>query len=128
MNDPIFVFGANTYGRHGKGAALTARLHHGARYGQAEGLQGNSYAIPTRDGSKPRITTLPLSKIEWHVYRFIQFAAEHPDLTFEVTEIGCGHAGYTPAQIAPLFHGAPENCDLPPGWREIAARAHAPAH
>ncbi|WP_455233109.1 A1S_2505 family phage non-structural protein [Geopseudomonas aromaticivorans] len=112
----IFVFGSNLAGRHGRGAALHARRHHGAIYGQGEGLQGNAYAIPTKG---PRIQTLPLPVIAGHVQRFLCFAREHPELDFEVTAIGCGLAGYTPAQIAPLFHDAPANCFLPREFHEL---------
>ncbi|MEE9481893.1 hypothetical protein [Methylobacterium ajmalii] len=114
---PIFVFGSNTEGRHGRGAALFARLHRGAIYGVGEGLQGSSYGIPTRDGSQRRITSLPLWRIEWHVVRFLAFALVRPDLTFEVTKIGCGLGGYHEWQIAPMFAGAPANCEMPDGWR-----------
>lgn len=125
MDPRVFVFGSNApTGRHGKGAALFALRHYGAIYGQAEGLQGNSYGIPTRDGSARRITTLPLSQIEFHVVRFILFAESRPDLRFNVTKIGCGEAGYQEADIAPMFFEAPENCDLPSGWRAIGAQTH----
>lgn len=107
----IFVFGSNLAGRHGKGAALYARRHHGARYGQGEGLQGQSYAIPTKD---ERLQTLPLVQIARHVGVFKAFARLNPALQFQVTPIGCGLAGYKPVQIAPLFADAPENCTLPP--------------
>ncbi len=110
----IFVFGSNVAGRHGKGSALEALRHHGAIYRQGEGLQGNSYAIPTKDNT---LYTLPLSKIEEHVNRFIAFAKAHPEMTFDVVKIGCGLAGYRPTQIAPLFKDAPPNCNLPQGWR-----------
>lgn len=113
----IFVFGSNLAGRHGAGAALHARKYYGAVYGQGIGLQGSSYGIPTKDH---RIQTLPLDSIQVHVENFLRFAGEHPELTFEVTRIGCGLAGYTDHQIAPLFRGAPENCQLPDGWRELA--------
>jgi hypothetical protein len=106
----IFVFGSNLAGRHGKGAALYARRHHGAIYGQGIGLQGDSYAIPTRD---ERLRSLPLDQIAEQVERFRTFAGEHPGLTFEVTAIGCGLAGYTPREIAPMFLGSPDNCHLP---------------
>jgi len=107
----IFVFGSNLAGRHGKGAALYALLERGAIYGHGEGLQGQSYAIPTKGlGLKP----LPLQEIEQHVRRFIAFAEAHPELTFEVTPIGCGLAGYTPEQIAPMFALIPNNVLLPP--------------
>ena len=106
----IFVFGSNLAGRHGKGAALYAREHHGAVYGQGIGLQGSSYAVPTKDA---RIRTLPLDQIRRYVDDFKAFAASRTDLVFQVTAIGCGLAGYTPADIAPLFRGAPRNCTLP---------------
>jgi hypothetical protein len=106
----IFVFGSNLAGRHGKGAALYARDHHGAVYGQGIGLQGSSYAIPTKDA---QLRTLPLDDVGRHVDEFKAFAASRLDLVFQVTAIGCGLAGYTPADIAPLFRGAPRNCTLP---------------
>jgi hypothetical protein len=115
----IFVFGSNLAGRHGAGAALAARKQHGAIYGQGIGLQGNSYAIPTKDGRNRAIPlshpsqTLSLSEIRKHVEVFKQFAREHPDLTFEIVPIGCGLAGYRPNDIAPIFADAPTNCKLP---------------
>lgn len=109
----IFVFGSNLAGRHGAGAALHARIEHGAIYGQGDGLQGNSYAIPTKDGN---IETLPLSEIKQYVEEFKTFATNHPELSFFVTRIGCGLAGYTDEQIAPMFKGSPSNCQLPEGW------------
>ena len=109
MSD-IFVFGSNLAGRHGKGAALHARKHHGAIYGQGEGLQGESYAIPTKDA---RLRSLPLDLIRLHVSRFINCARYRPDLTFRLTPIGCGLAGYTPEQIGPMFAVVPPNVILP---------------
>lgn len=106
----VFVFGSNEAGRHGKGAALYARTHYGALYGQGEGLQGRSYAIPTKSAI---LRTLPLPVIRIYVERFLAFAAAHPELQFEVTPIGCGLAGYKPADIAPMFINAPGNCSLP---------------
>lgn len=110
----IFVFGSNLAGIHGAGAARFAVINHGARYRQGIGLQGTSYGIPTKDH---RINTLPLCEINPHVQNFIAFAKEHPELTFQVTRIGCGLAGYTDTDIAPMFKGAPDNCELPEGWR-----------
>lgn len=111
----IFVFGSNLAGIHGAGAARHAVIHHGARYRQGIGLQGSSYAIPTKDH---HINSLPLDEIQKHVDVFKAFAADHPELTFEVTRIGCGLAGYTDSDIAPMFKGAPSNCQLPEGWRD----------
>lgn len=96
----IFVFGSNLAGRHGKGAALTARKRYGAIYGQAYGLQGQSFAIPTKD---ERLHTLKLYRIQEYVDRFITFAVGMPKLQFNVTAVGCGHAGYVASQMAPLF-------------------------
>lgn len=107
----IFVFGSNLAGRHGKGAALFAYKHRGAIYGQGEGLQGQSYAIPTKDH---RLDVLALDQIETYITRFIAFATETPQLVFNVTLIGCGNAGYDPSDIVPFFINAPENVDLPP--------------
>lgn len=108
--DEIFVFGSNTAGRHGKGAALQAKQW-GAVEGVSEGLQGQTYAIPTRRWIAPRVLhTLPPHEIEGAVARFLQFAQAHPELIFFVTEIGCGYAGYQPKEIAPMFHAY----DIPP--------------
>lgn len=110
----IFVFGSNLAGHHGAGAALYARQHHGAIYGRGEGIQGESYAIPTKDA---RLRVLSLDEIRKAVDRFIGFAAVSNDM-FQVTRIGCGLAGYRDEQIAPLFKQAPSNCELPDGWRQ----------
>jgi hypothetical protein len=100
QDNEIFVFGSNESGRHGLGAAKTA-LGWGAKWGQAEGLQGHTYGIPTKDRTVRR--TLSVSEIEPYVDRFIKFAEANPHMTFLVTEIGCGLAGYKPKSIAPLF-------------------------
>ena len=110
----IFVFGSNLAGRHGKGAALSALREHGAIYGQGAGPQGASYAIPTKD---EQLRTLPLIEIKHYVNVFLSYARYNPDLVFQVTRIGCGLAGYTDEQISPMFKEAPNNCELPEGWR-----------
>lgn len=119
MPKEIFVFGSNLAGRHGKGAALYARLHHGAIYGQGNGLQGNSYAIPTKD---VYIRTLPLDTIQFYVDTFKEVAARYPEDTFNITRIGCGLAGYKDSDIAPLFKGAPDNCKLPVEWQQFVVK------
>lgn len=110
----IFVFGSNLAGRHGKGAALEAREKYAAEYGVGEGRTGFAYAIPTKDHQlRPRA----LGNIELSVEKFIRYAKEHPELEFQVCRVGCGLAGYTDDEIAPMFAGAPDNCELPEGWR-----------
>jgi hypothetical protein len=119
----IFVFGSNLRGAHGEGAALYGRQNHGAIYGQGIGLQGNSYAIPTKDA---RLRTLTLDEICRHAQNFMAFAASHRHLRFQVTPIGCGLAGYTPEQIAPMFRNAPANCVLPPEFTAALAMETQP--
>lgn len=115
----IFVFGSNLAGRHGAGAARYAMEMCGAEWGQGEGLQGSSYAIPTMDGN---IEPLPLDRIAAHVKTFVEFARAHPELTFNITRIGCGLAGFTPEQIGPLFEGTPDNCAFHDNWRAGVSR------
>ena len=91
----IFVFGSNLAGMHGGGAARVAHMKFGAEWGVGVGLTGQCYAIPTMQGGVETIAP--------YVDDFIVFAAEHPDLIFLVTPIGCGIAGFTPEEIAPLF-------------------------
>lgn len=112
----IFVFGSNRAGRHGKGAAKFALENHGAIYGKGEGHFGNSYAIPTKD---EYIQTLPLIQIFDHVKKFIAYANAHPELSFNVTRIGCGLAGYQDIDIAPMFKSIPTNIQLPSEWKKI---------
>lgn len=99
--DEIFVFGSNLQGMHGGGAARAAYKKFGAIMGQGVGLQGQSYAIPTMQGG--------VETIKPYVDDFITFAKAHPELTFYVTRIGCGIAGFKDKQIAPLFEDA---CNL----------------
>ena len=118
VDEPVFVFGSNLAGRHGKGAALWARQHRGAVYGKAWGRQGNSYAIPTKD---EYIRTLPLYDIEVWVGKFLMYARQNPDHLFQLTPIGCGLAGYKPEQIAPMFADAPDNVIIPPEFATLRA-------
>lgn len=103
MNDEIFVFGSNLAGIHGGGAALLAFKEFGAIWKQGIGEQGCCYAIPTKSNG---LETLPIKVIKPYVDTFISFAIVNSDFKFLVTEIGCGLAGYTPKDIAPLFKEA----------------------
>lgn len=108
----IFAFGSNLAGIHGAGAAKLAHEKFGAKWGCGAGLWGRSYAIPTKDHN---IETLELSVIEDYVGGFLRTAALQPQLEFLVTQIGCGLAGYSPKEIAPLFlrREIPTNVSLP---------------
>ncbi len=111
----IFVFGSNLAGMHGGGAARAARLYFGAILGQGEGPQGQSYAIPTMQGG--------VETIRPYVDKFISYAKSHTEQTFLVTPIGCGIAGFTPKEIAPLFSQAADvkNIKLPESfWRVLS--------
>lgn len=109
----VFVFGSNLAGRHGKGAALFARQHHGAIRGQGYGLQGNSYAIPTKDEN---LQVRTIGQIGQDIFAFKRFAASRPDLTFNVTPVGCGLAGYPQDVMKALFEPLPPNCRYSPEW------------
>lgn len=111
----IFVFGSNLAGRHGAGAAKFALQHRGAILGQGIGLQGTSYGIPTKD---EWLRTRGLVEIERSVMDFIHFAEEHPELTFDITPIGCGLAGYKRHQIRPMFDYMPTNCRFNKTWED----------
>jgi len=109
----IFVFGSNLGGMHAGGAARVAVNRFGAVWGQGVGLQGQSYAIPTMQGG--------VETIKPYVDEFITFAREHRELQFLVTPIGCGIAGFTIDEIAPLFAAAidDENIILPKAFVEV---------
>ena len=111
----VFVFGSNLGGFHGGGAARAAYNKFGAIWGQGVGMQGQSYAIPTMQGGDETIAP--------YVDEFIEYAKNHPDKRFLVTEIGCGIAGFTPEEIAPLFANAVdvENITLPHRFWEVIA-------
>lgn len=96
----IFVFGSNEAGIHGAGAARIAFLKFGAEMGLGNGLSGNSYAIPTKDRN---VETLPLDKVKSYIVEFIGFVLNHQNLTFYLTKIGCGLAGFTIEEIKNIF-------------------------
>jgi len=109
----IFVFGSNLRGRHGAGAARFAAKWHGAAEGVGKGHTGNAYAIPTKDR---QIQTLDMGEIATHVFDFLDYAKEHPDLKFMVTRVGCGLAGHPDSLMASMFKTATKNVYLPGRW------------
>lgn len=117
--DDVFVFGSNLAGVHAGGAARYALNHFGAIMGQGVGLQGQSYAIPTMQGG--------VDTIKPYVDQFIEFARECDQNTFYVTRIGCGIAGFTDEEIAPLFEEALElyNVRLPKSFVDVLNRIQA---
>lgn len=112
----VFVFGSNLAGRHGAGSAKEALKKWGAVLGAGHGRQGNSYAIPTKDEN---LKVLSLTAISFFVKEFLEYAYNHFEDEFFVVEIGCGLAGYTPEQIAPMFKGHEANVYLPQKFKEV---------
>lgn len=106
MENEIFVFGSNALGQHMGGAARQAVQQFGAIMGVGHGIQGSSYAINTMSG---------IPDMKKDIKDFEEYATSHPDQRFLVTAIGCGIAGYTPEQVAPLFKGCRDlsNVTLP---------------
>lgn len=111
----VFVFGSNVQGMHGGGAAWYAHEKFGAEWGVGEGLTGRCYALPTMEGD---------ASLRRAVQNFTDCAAKHRELVFLVTAVGCGIAGYTPAEVAPLFKDASklENVFLPEVFWDVIAK------
>jgi hypothetical protein len=109
----IFVFGSNLGGRHGAGAARTARWRFGAELGVGEGLTGQCYAFPTLDGNLAKLT---MRELEASRDRLYLIAGLNPQLTFLLTRVGTGLAGYSEEEMSALFAEAPGNIVKPPGW------------
>lgn len=110
----VFVYGANEAFRHGAGAAKYA-LKFGAVYGRGP-FEGQTYGICTKNWG---IKTLPLEDVREYVDTFVWFAGQRMDLTFLVSKIGCGLAGYSTKDIAPMFKDAPDNVRLPKRFLEV---------
>lgn len=112
-NNEIFVFGSNLKGLHGGGAARIAYQKFGAQWGKGVGIQGKSYGIPTMHGG--------VDEIKPYVDDFIEFALSNKEYTFLVTRIGCGIAGFSANEIAPLFAKAinAENILLPMDFVQV---------
>jgi hypothetical protein len=122
----IFVFGSNTEGIHGAGAAAQA-MKFGAIYGQPRGRQGQTYAIVTKDLSVGE-RSIPVKTIRAEIHEFIDYAISHPELEFLVTAIGCGLAGYSIEEMIDPFQlmfgidlsSLPVNILLPESWVAFA--------
>ena len=114
QNGEVWVFGSNLAGAHGAGAAKVALEKFGAEYGFGIGRVGDTYAIPTKGIA---LEVLSIDQITPHIRVFLDYAWTSKRQFF-VTRIGCGLAGYTDADIAPLFKGAPANCSFATEWRK----------
>ena len=119
QNGEVWVFGSNLAGIHGAGAAKIAVQKFGALYGCGLGWRTKSYAIPTKD---EKMKVIPLDKIKEYVNMFsnatftTQRILQDYETAFFVTRVGCGLAGYTDAQIAPMFKDA-INCSFAEQWK-----------
>lgn len=115
--ETIFVFGSNLDGRHGAGAARYATMYRKAQMGVGVGPTGECYALPTKGHN---LAPMAWDDIQPHIQAFLRYAEDHPELTFQLTRIGCGRAGFNDWEIAPLFFMAPKNVLLPGTWRRMA--------
>lgn len=124
----VFVFGSNPEGRHGAGAAKTAKEKFGAIYGQGEGLQGNSYALPTKDlrvKENKGLKSIPPEQIVGNIKKMYQTALEHPDKQFKVAYTnGLNETtlnGYTGREMIQMFKDAgpiPSNVVFSKNWTD----------
>tara|TARA_Y100000310_G_scaffold176646_1_gene176760 strand:- start:2240 stop:2605 length:366 start_codon:yes stop_codon:yes gene_type:complete len=113
--DEIFVFGSNTQGRHGAGAARQA-LRWGAQYGVPSGIQGRTYAVVTKDLRLGR-RSISMSRIQEQLLVLIEYASEHPNLNFLLTPIGCGLGGYQLSELEAILPPLPNN--ILPTWKLV---------
>lgn len=121
----VFCYGSNTLGKNGGGAAKAAQTSHGARYNQGfgpmpDGDAPTCFALPTC--SKPTNepdSAISLDTFRYYIYCFILYAKMHPELTFQVTRIGCGLAGWADTVVAPLFAEAGANCFFDSAWEPL---------
>lgn len=121
----IFVFGSNPEGRHGVGSAKVAVERFGAVYGKGEGLQGNSYALPTKDLRIPGRRTISKADIVKNIDRLYSVAREMPERKFMVAyrngadEMSLN--GYTGREMLLMFtyHSVPNNIWFSEEWRSI---------
>ncbi len=118
----VFVFGSNLIGNHSGGASLVAMQRFGAVWGQAEGPQGQCYAIPVdiRGEAVENVSAY----MKRHIDKFLAYAKAHPELFFLVIRVGCGNAGFDDEFVAPFFKEAikMENVSLPKSFVEILKR------
>ena len=118
--DTVFVFGSNMAGQHAGGAARTAKEFFGAVEGVGRGWAGQSFAIPTMN---EHLQQMPLSQIQHYVDDFKIYAKNHPKMKYFLTSIGCGIAGYTVEEIAPMFKGIAHNVIFPASFRPFVEKA-----
>lgn len=110
----IFVFGSNLKGVHAGGAAHQGHEDFRAGWGIGEGLTGQCYALPTLDENMQKFSHEEMLSI---VSAFYRCARAHPELTFLLTKVGCGIAGYLESYMKSLFANAPANVIKPEDWR-----------
>jgi hypothetical protein len=104
----IFVFGSNTEGRHGKGAALVAFYHFGAIYGKSIGPQGRSFAIVTKNLRAKVHPSIPRVYIEIQIKDLYNTAYQNSDKLFYVAYgTGKNLNAYSPREMADMFSCVP---------------------
>jgi len=123
--DTIFVFGSNPEGIHGAGAAAVAVRHFGAIYGIGEGLQGQSYALPTKDlrvRENNGLHSISPQNITAAVRRMYEVARKNPDKNFKIAFRNTNEVtlnGYSGWEMIDIFLAAgpmPENVWVSEEW------------
>lgn len=107
------VVGTNYRGDHAGGAAWQAEQVWGLIMGVAEGLCGQTYAFPTLDYEHRQLSE---EQLRVHADRFKRTCEANPGLTFLLTKVGCGIAGYSEERMKSLFQTTPPNVVKPEGW------------
>ena len=115
----IFVFGSNLAGQHTEGAAKTALENFGAMPNVGRGWSGQCFAIPTMN---EHLQQMPLSQIQHYVDDFKIYTKNHPKMTYFITSLGCGTAGYKIEEIAPMFKGISHNVIFPASFRPFVEK------
>lgn len=113
LPDEVFVFGSNTLGSHSGGAARTALERFGASQDVIEGLVGQSYALPTLNNFHGKRSNDELTR---SVDLFITTAQALPGVSFYLTKVGCGIAGFSEDYMKQFFKDTPPNVIKPAGW------------
>lgn len=123
LDKMIFVFGSNLSGIHGAGAAKYAHKERGAKWGVGEGPTGECYALPTKGLN---ITPMDFNQFVIHAHTFMRYAEKNPHLNFQMTQVGCGLAGFRPVLVATSLAYAAlnlENVYFDEAWREYLPEA-----
>lgn len=142
-DNEIFVFGSNPEGRHGAGTAKIAKDKFGAIYGKGRGIQGKSYALPTKNlkagyteqiSIRKKITyekdgykSITAEQIKTNIKELYSYARKNKDKVFYIAyqNNGFNLNGYTGEEMFDLFTKnvqVPENILISDTYKEMALK------